>query len=111
MIKYAAHLTLILLAAALLGTAACSREPEMAGTYQDVSETTPGKASTIELQDNQEGTWETEVDAVDFRWSIRNGEIWLHTDTSGVIVGKLTDKGFIIELPDVGTYVFEKKQP
>ncbi|EFI33714.1 conserved hypothetical protein [Desulfonatronospira thiodismutans ASO3-1] len=89
----------------------CSEAPEVPGVYQEVSENGPDAGSTIELQEDRKGTWETPRDSVSFRWSVREGEIWLHTETGGVIIGELSDSGFVIELPEAGTYVFEKTGP
>ncbi|MCA1743859.1 MAG: hypothetical protein ABR542_03235 [Desulfonatronovibrio sp.] len=83
----------------------------MTGKYQGSEEDLPGAYSYIELKDNGEGTWETDIDLVHFRWKIRGNEIWLHTQTGGVIQGKLTGDGFEVELPNVGTYSFVRQGP
>lgn len=102
-------LAVVLMSGALL--MGCSDDPKVPGVYQEVSESGPGADSTIELQEDSKGTWETPGDSVSFRWSVREGEIWLHTETGGVIIGELTDRGFVIELPEAGTFVFEKTGP
>lgn len=102
---------LMLIVCLVFMLASCSGQPDMAGKYQDVSHDASHSPSVIELRDNKEGTWETEIDLINFRWSVRDDEIWLHTKTGGVIIGQITDEGFKIELPDVGTYVFEKTTP
>ncbi|WP_045212862.1 hypothetical protein [Desulfonatronovibrio magnus] len=102
-------LILIILILSLL--AACSDQTGMAGKYKGSEENIPGVYSQIELKDNGEGIWETEIDLVRFRWKVRGDELWLHTKTGGVITGTITADGFIIELPNVGVYIFSKQTP
>lgn len=89
----------------------CADQSGMAGKYRGTEENTPGVYSQIELKDNGEGTWETDIDLVRFRWKVRGNELWLHTKTGGVIQGEITPQGFDIELPNVGTFVFSKTSP
>ncbi len=91
--------------------AGCSEQPEMAGTYQQVSGDVPGSSSVIELEHTKNGVWQTDIDEVSFRWSVRDDEIWLHTKTGGLIIGQITDLGFIIELPEAGSFVFHRIAP
>lgn len=89
----------------------CADQTGMTGKYRGSEQDIPGTYSFIELKDNGEGTWETDIDLVHFRWKIRDNEIWLHTQTGGVILGELTRDGFEIELPNVGTYSFVRQNP
>jgi len=91
--------------------AGCAEQPDMAGTYQQVSIAAPRSHSIIELKDNNEGVWETDIDAISFRWSIRDDEVWLHTKTGGLIIARITDQGFIIELPEAGSFEFHRTAP
>lgn len=89
--------------------AACSEQPEMTGTYLQVSGAASVSLSIITLEETREGIWETDLDEISFRWSVRDSEIWLHTKTGGVITGKITDQGFIMELPETGSLVFRRE--
>jgi len=110
--KYMCKMQAYFLAAILLGVmyaiSGCSEQVEMTGTYQQVSGDVPGSSSVIELEDTKNGVWQTEIDEVSFRWSVRDNEIWMHTKTGGVIIGRITDQGFVIELPEVGSFVFHR---
>ncbi|WP_028573606.1 hypothetical protein [Desulfonatronovibrio hydrogenovorans] len=95
----------------LIVISACTDQSAMTGTYKGAEKDAPGVQSQIVLKDNGEGTWETDIDLVQFRWKVRGSEIWLHTKTGGVILGTLTPDGFHLDLPNVGTFVFIKQSP
>lgn len=86
----------------------CTEHHNMIGVYQKVSGETSGSSSIIKLEQNKEGVWEKGIDEISFRWSIRGNEIWLHSKTGGVIIGRLIEEGFIIELPEADSFVFHK---
>jgi hypothetical protein len=92
-------------------SAGCAEQPDMAGTYKEVSIAAPRSHSIIELKDNNEGIWETDIDEISFRWSVRDNDVWLHTKTGGLIIARITDQGFIIELPEAGSLVFHRTAP
>ncbi len=86
----------------------CTEQPDMVGVYQKVSGETSGTSSIIKLEQNKEGIWEKGIDEIPFNWSIRGNEIRLHSKTGGVIIGRLIEDGFIIELPETESFVFHK---
>ena len=57
---------------------------------------------------NGQGSWSIEEDNVSFKWEIRENEIWLHTKSGGVIVGKIVGETIEINLPAAGEYYFKK---
>ncbi len=91
--------------------AGCAEHPDMVGVYQEVSGAAPGSSSILKLEENKEGIWETNIDEISFRWSVKGQELWLHTKTGGVIIGRIIDQGFIIELPETGSFVFHRRDP
>lgn len=103
------RLVFLLLMLAVCAGSGCNREPGLTGRYTAVQESANETRSVIELKKDGKGTWETEIDLVNFRWKIRGKEIWLHTKTGGVIIGRLTSSGFVVEIPGVGQYTFVKE--
>ncbi|MFW5730237.1 MAG: hypothetical protein ACOCPN_00685 [Desulfonatronovibrionaceae bacterium] len=95
----------LLLLAVSMGSA-CTRESGLTGRYTAVLDSARQTRSVIELKKDGQGIWETEIDLVNFRWKVRGEEIWLHTKTGGVITGRLTSTGFVVEIPGVGQYEF-----
>lgn len=95
----------------LIFTAGCTESGPMTGKYAGVEKNIPGVYSFIELKDNGQGTWETEIDVVRFRWELRVNEIRLYTEAGKVIHAPLTPEGFNIELTNVGTFVFTRHEP
>ena len=79
----------------------------MEGKYQSSSESP--LFVLLDLQPSGQGTWETAMDMVAFRWQQRDKEIWLHTRTGGVVIGTIVDKSKLrISLPGVGPITFER---
>ncbi|MFO7727904.1 MAG: hypothetical protein R6X11_06215 [Desulfonatronovibrio sp.] len=93
----------------LMAFAGCSSQGNMAGKYRGTQEENSGVYSVMELKDNGEGVWEHEDELVRFRWKVRGDEIWLHTQTGGVIRAPLTDGGFSMELPTAGSFEFVRE--
>ena len=82
-------------------SAACSDVSHLEGKYQSLP--TAERFVLLELQPNGQGTWETDFDVVTFRWKVRGQEIWLHTRTGGVLVGRIVGRDHLqIEIPGVG---------
>ncbi len=57
---------------------------------------------------NGQGSWSIEEDNASFKWEIRENEIWLHTKSGGLIVGRIVGEAIVINLPGVGEYYFKK---
>lgn len=87
----------------------CSGQGNMAGKYRGTEEGSSEAYSVMELKDNGEGVWEHEDDLVRFRWKVRGDEIWLHTQTGGVIRASLTSRGFSMEIPNTGSFEFVRE--
>ena len=102
-------LVLMVLAFSLPLTTGCEERGRLSGRYvADIDENRLSPTISLELMDNGQGSWSTEEDSVSFKWEIRESEIWLHTKSGGVIVGKIVGETIEINLPGVGEYYFEK---
>lgn len=86
---------------------ACADPAKLEGKYQ--SSAGSELFVLMELKPSGQGTWETDMDMVSFRWKQRGQEIWLHTRTGGVIVGDIENSDHLrMEIPGIGLITFEK---
>ena len=99
---------LILLISLLVSLLHCTGKEEWAGKYLASAAKEPTTAIHLELKDNGQGFWTREEEQVPFEWEVRGKEIWLHTRTGGLIVGKLRAKSIEIHLPGAGVFLFKK---
>ncbi|MFP4128358.1 MAG: hypothetical protein ACLFSF_04895 [Desulfonatronovibrio sp.] len=93
----------------MISFSGCSSQASMTGKYRGTQEGGAGTSSVMELKDNGEGVWEHGDDLVRFRWKVRGDEIWLHTQTGGVIRASLTSRGFSMEIPSAGSFEFVRE--
>jgi len=98
----------LFIALLLLTLAACSSDKETtAGKY-----IAQGKDTKVVLTLNEDGRgiWSTDTDEIPFKWSLRkNGQLWLHTKTGGVIQSKLIEGKIRITLPGVEELIFTQE--
>ncbi|SDB55355.1 hypothetical protein SAMN05660653_02768 [Desulfonatronum thiosulfatophilum] len=100
-------LMFVALACVALFSGACADPSYLEGKYQSSSQA--ALFILLELKPSGQGTWETDMDMVAFRWQQRDGELWLHTQTGGVIVGEIVDRSTLrIVIPGVGPIAFER---
>lgn len=96
--------------------AACGKagDAELAGTYEAVISGLKGAKKPVnvsmELRSDHKGQWTVEDDTAEFRWEIREGKIWIHTVSGGVIVGDMEKNGFRIRLPGAETGFFSRSR-
>lgn len=80
-----------------------SGHADLAGTYEAVIGSAKGGKKTVnvnlELKPDHKGNWTVEDNTTEFRWEIREGSLWMHTVSGGVIVGEMEKNGFRIRLP------------
>ncbi len=93
----------------LVTTTACSQEHSMAGKYLETEITIPGAYSTIELNSNGTGIWQTDIDGVHIRWKTRGEQIWIYLEAGATISGRITDKGFDLNLAGLDKLEFKKQ--
>ena len=87
----------------------CEDREKLVGKYQvDGNQNLPSQTISLELMANGQGSWSIEEDNAFFKWEIRAKEIWLHTKSGGVIVGRIVGETIEINLPGVGEYYFKK---
>ena len=96
---------LLLMALALC---ACTRDKDsVAGTYAAHNGDTE---ITLNLKENGTGTWSTDLDEIQFKWSVRkDGRLWLHTREGGVIQGRIADQSITLALPGVPDLLFMRQ--
>lgn len=88
----------------------CKDADGVRGKYLAESKKDPPPISIkLELGVNGQGSWSMREDRFFFRWETHEGEIWLHTKSGGVVVGRLLGKEAIeINLPGTGILTFKK---
>lgn len=98
------------LALAALGLAAllaCSAAPDLAGSYHS---DTDGDLVVLELNAGGKGVWTSQDEEIAFTWEVRDGEVWLHTRTGGLITGTVgREKGLDMKVPGVGDMHFSRE--
>lgn len=100
---------LMVLVFSLLFAMSCEDRESLSGRYvADMEKNPTSPTISLELMANGQGSWSTEEDNISFKWEIREGEIWLHTKSGGVIVGKIVGETIEIIVPGVGEYYFKK---
>ena len=59
---------------------------------------------TLTLQPGGKGGWTVEQETTPLRWEERNGSVWLHLKTGGVVAARPVpgEKALLLELPAVG---------
>lgn len=102
-------LTLPLAGLWLISGCSQDRSAAVAGKYE-ARATEEGKVPTaaLDLLPDHRGTWATEQDNVTFKWEKRGEEVWLHTQSGGVIVGKISGDGIVFHLPEGSRYHFRR---
>jgi hypothetical protein len=93
----------------LLLTLSCEDKASLAGRYVASGyKNQDSPTISLELKADGKGSWSIEEDNVSFKWELKQTEIWLHTESGGIIRGKITGEIIEINLPGVGEYYFEK---
>lgn len=91
-------LWLIMAVACLALALGCKSRDPYTGRYQaEVQEPTP-RTIILELKANGEGSWTVEGQEVQFRWEVKDDQIWLHTKGGGVIIGYPVGNMLFIDL-------------
>jgi hypothetical protein len=107
--RSARSLLIRVLALSLMLTVSCKDSGVLVGKYLAENERDQrSSAVLLELGTNGEGSWAIEEDNAFFKWEVRTNEVWLHTDSGGVIVGRIVGDTIEISLPGVGDNSFRK---
>jgi hypothetical protein len=87
---------------------ACESGSGWEGRY--ISPATEGAQVTLTLQADGKGLWMVDQESTPVRWKMRQGALWLHVKSGGVLIAQPIDneKALSVSLPG-GTYVLLKK--
>jgi hypothetical protein len=92
----------------LLTLVACQSRDELVGKYEAEDLLQRSKLQLV-LSADGKGHWNIAQENISFTWTRRGDEVWLHSKTGGVIVGKLEVSDYIdVILPGSGKFRFEK---
>jgi len=87
----------------------CGRKDIYEGIYKAQEETTKYSGSQLELMEKGQAVWRVTDDEVSFRWDIKGSEIWLSTNSGGIIIGKIHGDTIDITLPGAKKMSFKKQ--
>ncbi len=95
--KYLIQVFLYLIMAFVL---ACGQSDIYEGIYkvQDVKDTKHA-GCRLELMEKGQAVWRLADNEVSFRWHVKNSEIWLSTNSGGIIIGNIKGDTITIALP------------
>jgi hypothetical protein len=93
----------------LLATiASCRPGSELIGTYH-ANDPSTGAVLQLVLNAEGKGHWIVSRENIAFSWEARGNEVWLHSRTGGVVVGRIEKHDCIdVALPGVGRFRFER---
>ena len=87
----------------------CQHGQNLAGKYQEENPLDQNARVVLLLNPNGKGSWSANDETVSFKWKVHGGEIWLHTNSGGVIVGKLEQTDSIsVPLPGIKKILLKK---
>jgi hypothetical protein len=84
--------------------AACGEPSRLRGVYSGQSSGPAAASVLLRLMDDGKGQWEIDGESTPLRWEERDGALWLHLRSGGVILARphAQDGALIVELPTVG---------
>jgi len=94
----------------LLALVSCGHKHDPVGRYEAKH---PSEGSTIQmlLKADGKGQWTIARENIHFGWEQKGEEVWLHSRTGGVIVGKIDKDGSIdVDVPGAGRLLFKRIQ-
>ncbi|MFP5211988.1 MAG: hypothetical protein ACLGPL_01275 [Acidobacteriota bacterium] len=101
------HFLLLLVLLATLSS--CQYENSLAGRYEAVDVSTGSKLHLL-LGSDGKGRWSLAREETLFTWEKKGDEVWLHSKTGGVLIGKIDEGGALyFNLPGIGEFRFEKE--
>ena len=99
---------LCLLFLLLVLAAGCSRDMGYVGTWEAIAQ--DGGTVVLEIDEAGRGTWSTGTDTLQFKWSVKDGDLVLHTRSGGVMVGVQEDGCLRVEVPGSDEMCFRRKE-
>ena len=87
---------------------ACESTSGWEGRY--ISSATEGSMVTLTLQADGKGLWVVDQESTPVRWKKRQGALWLHVRSGGVLIGQLleNEKALSVSLPGGGSVLLKK---
>jgi len=94
----------------LAGLAFCACESSSGWEGRYVSPATEGAMVTLTLQTDGKGLWVVDQESTPVRWKIRQGALWLHVKSGGVLIAQPLDneKLLSVSLPGGETVLLKK---
>jgi len=94
----------------IAGLAFCACEPGSGWEGRYVSPATEGALVTLTLQADGKGLWVVDQESTPLRWKFRQGALWLHVKSGGVLIAQPLDneKSLSIGLPGGGNVLLKK---
>jgi hypothetical protein len=87
---------------------ACESGSGREGRY--LSSESEGARVTLTLESDGKGLWMTDQESMPVRWKMRQGAMWLHVKTGGVLIAQPLDddKSLSVSLPGGVTILLKK---
>ncbi|MBU1398499.1 MAG: hypothetical protein KKE00_05285 [Proteobacteria bacterium] len=87
---------------------ACESSSGLEGRY--VSPAADGAMVTLTLQADGKGLWVVDQESTPVRWKKRQGALWLHVRSGGVLIAQLleNEKALSVSLPGGGNFLLKK---
>lgn len=92
---------------------ACDSRSAWEGRYVGQTGQDPAGTVTLLLQAGGKGQWVAEQESTPLRWEERNGALWLHLKSGGVMVAQTmaAEKALGLEIPGIGPLTLRKAPP
>lgn len=89
---------------------ACQRQSGWEGNYSGRTSEPAAGPLVLHLQSDGKGLWEIDGESTPFRWEERQGALWLHLKSGGVILARPMEPQGTLDmvLPGVGSLRLKK---
>lgn len=93
----------------MLSILSCRGADHWVGKYEaEMAKNQEVPTILLELMADGRGSWTVREETASFKWEIRKNEMWLHTKSGGVIVGRLKGDTIEVDLPGLGGHLFKR---
>ncbi len=88
----------------------CDTGPGWTGKYVAVHSSDGAAAVTLILKTGGKGQWIIDQESTPLQWEERDGDVWLHFKTGGVIIAKSdsADQSLTVEIPGSDSVLLRK---
>jgi hypothetical protein len=93
-----------------VGLVLCGCESDASWQGRYASPAAEGAAVTLTLQADGKGLWMVDQESTPVRWKKRQGALWLHVRTGGVLIARPLEgeKALSVDLPGGGNILLKK---